>query len=74
MPRYAFNILETRTYRTVYEIEADTPDAAQDKALRGETDLTRSAILLDVLSREIIVDDDTPPAPFGWTEYDSSTD
>jgi hypothetical protein len=73
MPRYAFDILETRTYRTVYEIEAASPEEAADKAARGETDLTRSTILLDVLIREIITDDDTPPAPFGWTEYDSSS-
>lgn len=70
MPRYAFNIIETRSYRVVYEIEADTTEEAKDKAARGETDLTRSTILLDVLEREIIEDDDTPPAP----EYDSSTD
>jgi hypothetical protein len=74
MPRYSFDIIETRTYRTVYEIEADTPEEAVDKARRGETDLARSTILLDVLNREIITDDDTPPAPFGWTEYDSSTE
>ena len=37
MPKFKFEMLETRVYDVIYEVEADNLEEAKAKALRGDT-------------------------------------
>lgn len=63
MPLYEFEMLETRTVRSVYTIRADNEFKARELALKGETVFEEELKSEEVINREILL-------PLGEVEDD----
>lgn len=53
MPRYERRVTETRAYSCLYTIEAEDEAAADEKALRGETEEETTLACTGVLVRQL---------------------
>ncbi len=65
MPKFKFAVTETRNVEMHYTVEADTEDAARNKAEAGETIAEEEISITGVSDRYVaeIIDEATPPNP-----------